>query len=252
MTTASTAARKPGSFPASRARALMDSSSSSGGKGVDRAPGLAAQVVALGRGAGDGRQKPAAGQDRAERVQPGLPSGRAVARNATGKHGVPGGAGWPRPKAVMPGQSIAAAAAISGAPDSNSRQVATMPLSRAAGQPRLPLTHLNGRPEYLIREPICTVIMVCRVPVNGAREWVICVRCRQHERLTGGRKYPVGADPAPAGPAESVSLCDGRGGTVAWPGFRECPHWAAAEDRDLTQRRIPGFPAGTAAGPGAP
>ena len=65
----------------------------------------------------------------------GLPSGRAVARNATGKHGVPGGAGWPRPKAVMPGHSIAAAAAISGAPDSNSCQVATMPLSRAAGQP---------------------------------------------------------------------------------------------------------------------
>lgn len=26
----------------------------------------------------------------------------------------------------------------------------------------------------------------------------------------------------------------------------------AAEDRDLTQLRIPGFPAGTAAGPGAP
>jgi hypothetical protein len=25
-----------------------------------------------------------------------------------------------------------------------------------------------------------------------------------------------------------------------------------AEDRDLTQRRIPGFPAGTAAGPGIP
>jgi hypothetical protein len=60
----------------------------------------------------------------------GLPSGRAVARNAIVKHGVPGGAGWPRPKAVMPGQSTAAAAAISGAPDSNSCQVATTPLSR--------------------------------------------------------------------------------------------------------------------------
>lgn len=107
---------------------------------------LAPQVVALGRGAGDGRQEPAAGQDRAERVQPGLPSGRAVARNATGKHGVPGGAGWPRPKAVMPGQNIAAAAAISGAPDSNSCQVATMPLSRAAGQPGYrSLTSTGGR-----------------------------------------------------------------------------------------------------------
>ena len=76
----------------------------------------------------------------------GLPSGRAVARNAIGKHGVPGGAGWPRPKAVMPGQSIAAAAAISGAPDSNSCQVATMPLSRAAGQPGYrSLTSTGGR-----------------------------------------------------------------------------------------------------------
>jgi hypothetical protein len=36
---------------------------------------------------------------------------------------------------VMPGHSMAAAAAICGAPDSNSCQVATMPLSRAAGQP---------------------------------------------------------------------------------------------------------------------
>ena len=60
----------------------------------------------------------------------GLPSGRVVARKAIGKHGVPGGAGCPRSKAVMPGQSIAAAAAICGAPDSNSCQVATMPLSR--------------------------------------------------------------------------------------------------------------------------
>src|SRR6478735_334516 len=41
------------------------------GKGVDRAPGLAPQVVALRRGAGDGRQEPAAGQNGAERVQPG-------------------------------------------------------------------------------------------------------------------------------------------------------------------------------------
>ena len=64
----------------------------------------------------------------------------------------------PRPKAVMPGQSIAAAAAICGAPDSNSCQVATMPLSRHPRRraARLPLTHLNRRPEYLIREPpIC-------------------------------------------------------------------------------------------------
>jgi len=76
----------------------------------------------------------------------GLPSGRTVARNVTGKHGVPGGAGGPRPKAVMPGQRIAAAAAISGAPDSNSCQVATMPLSRAAGQPGYrSLTSTGGR-----------------------------------------------------------------------------------------------------------
>jgi len=73
----------------------------------------------------------------------GLPSGRTVARNAIGKPGVPGGAGWPRSKAVMPGHSIAAAAAISGAPDSNSPQVATMPLSRNPRRraARLPLTH---------------------------------------------------------------------------------------------------------------
>ena len=45
------------------------------GQGVDRAPGLAPQVVALGRGAGDGRQEPAAGQDRAERAQPGAAVG---------------------------------------------------------------------------------------------------------------------------------------------------------------------------------
>jgi len=49
----------------------------------------------------------------------GLPSGRIVASYATGKHGVPGGAGWLRARAVMPGHSIAAAAAICGAPDSN-------------------------------------------------------------------------------------------------------------------------------------
>ncbi len=70
----------------------------------------------------------------------GLPSGRTVARNATGKHGMPGGAGWPRPKAVMPGHSIAAAAAISGAPDSNSPQVATMPLSRHFAPQHSPVT----------------------------------------------------------------------------------------------------------------
>jgi hypothetical protein len=83
----------------------------------------------------------------------GLPSGRAVARNATGKHGMPADAGWPRPNAVMPGHSIAAAAAICGAPDSNSPQVTTMPLSRAAGQPGYRLLTINRRPEYLIREP---------------------------------------------------------------------------------------------------
>ena len=73
----------------------------------------------------------------------GLPSGRVVARNAIGKHGVPGGAGWPRSKAVMPGQSMAAAAAVCGAPVSNSCQVATMPLSRHPRRraARLPLTH---------------------------------------------------------------------------------------------------------------
>ena len=60
----------------------------------------------------------------------GLPSDRVVARNAIGNHGMPAGTGPPRSKAVMPGQSIAAAAAISGAPDSNACQVATMPLSR--------------------------------------------------------------------------------------------------------------------------
>jgi hypothetical protein len=76
----------------------------------------------------------------------GLPSGRTVARNATGKHRVPGGTGWPRPNPVMPGHSIAAAAAICGAPDSNSPQAATMPLSRAAGQPgHRPLTATGGR-----------------------------------------------------------------------------------------------------------
>ena len=84
----------------------------------------------------------------------GLPSGRTVARNATGKHGAPGGAGWPRPKAVMPGHSIAATAAISGAPDSNSRQVATTPLSRHSRRKaaRLSLTHQQRTPAYLIRE----------------------------------------------------------------------------------------------------
>jgi hypothetical protein len=55
----------------------------------------------------------------------GLPSGRVVARNAIEKHGVPGGAGRPRPKAVMPGQSNAATAAISAASYANSCQVAT-------------------------------------------------------------------------------------------------------------------------------
>jgi hypothetical protein len=56
----------------------------------------------------------------------GLPSGRTVARNAIAKHGVPGGTGWPQSNAMMPGQSITAAAAISGAPDSNSCQAATI------------------------------------------------------------------------------------------------------------------------------
>ena len=116
------------------------------GKGVDRAPGLAAQVVALGRGAGMAASSLPSARTGQNGCSLGLPSGRAVARNAIGKHGVPGGAGWPRPKAVMPGQSIAAAAAISGAPDSNSCQVATMPLSRAAGQPGYrSLTSTGGR-----------------------------------------------------------------------------------------------------------
>jgi hypothetical protein len=120
------------------------------GKGVDRAPRLAPQVVALGedRGMAASSLPPAStGQNGCSL---GLPSGRVVARNAIAKHGVPGAAGWPRSKAVMPGHSIAATAAISGAPDSNSRQVATMPLSRHSrhGKPDHRSGTINGRPVY--------------------------------------------------------------------------------------------------------
>jgi len=64
----------------------------------------------------------------------GLPSRRAVARNAIGNHGAPGGPGSPRFSAVMPGHTIAATAAMSGASDSKSRQVTvTVNAARAPG-----------------------------------------------------------------------------------------------------------------------
>jgi hypothetical protein len=56
----------------------------------------------------------------------GLPSGRLVARNAIENHGPADLVNSPRCNAVMPGQSSRAVAAMSGALDSNSRQVATV------------------------------------------------------------------------------------------------------------------------------
>jgi hypothetical protein len=93
----------------------------------------------------------------------GLPSGRTVARKAIGNHGVPGGAGWPRSNAVMPGQNIAAAAAICGAADSNSRQVATMPFSRHRrhGEP-------DHRPRTGNRRPVSLDSGTAGLPGSGA------------------------------------------------------------------------------------
>jgi len=87
---------------------------------MDRAPGVAAQVITLGGGLRDRGGQPPGGQDRAERVQPraAVAPGRGQERDRE-----PRCARRPGLSAAMSGHSITAMAAMSGASDSNSRQV---------------------------------------------------------------------------------------------------------------------------------
>ena len=99
VTTASAAARRPGSFPASRARVLMDSSSSSGpGRAWIAQRGSRRRSLPLGEERGMAARSLPPARTGQNGCSLGLPSGRAVARNATGKHGVPGGAAGRGPK----------------------------------------------------------------------------------------------------------------------------------------------------------
>src|SRR5690242_684488 len=50
---------------------------------------------------------------------------------------------------------------------------------------------------------------------------------RQSSRLARTPAEYSAGNPAPAGPTESITLCDGRYGTGVWPEFRERPYWAA-------------------------
>ncbi len=137
---------------AMRARALIDSSSSCGpGRAWIAHRGSRRRSLPLGEWRGMAARSLPPARTGQNGCSLGLPSGRVVARKAIGNHAVPGGAGRPRSNAVMPGQSIAAAAAISGAPDSNSCQVATMPLSRHSrhGEPGHRSLTVNRRPMYL-------------------------------------------------------------------------------------------------------
>src|SRR6185437_4502868 len=207
VTTASAAARRSGSFPASRARALMDSSSSSGpGRawiahrgsrrrslplGEER--GMAARSLPPARTGQNGCSLGAAvgpyrGQERDREAWRARRRGRAAAQS--------GDAG----PAHRGGRRHLRCARLKLVPGGHDAIVTR------CGAARLLLTHLNGRPEYLIREPPFGA--VARPPV-----WLLRLR-RRNALLDGG--CPVTAAGSGAGPAAAgaAGLC-GLGVVVA-------------------------------------
>ena len=61
---------------------------------------------------------------------------------------------------------------------------------------------------------------------------------RAAARAAGRPESAFGANPAPAGPAESITFCDGCYGTGVWPVFRERPR--PARDLSAADGRAPG------------